>query len=264
MNKENKKRGWVRRYRSIQDHWLYKCKPFCKVAAWDDLILKANFDSKKISLGNQFVEVGRGELITSEVKLSQCWGWSRTKVRAFLNQLQNDSMIEKKSDNKKTWVKVLQYSVYNDTETAEVLQKNIKKTSKKHQKNTNNNKKEINNKEEIKTLTLKHPGLVIFFYETLPEKMKKMTVNNLLGWDNDFDKLIRLDGKTENELKVIIQYFRNDPFWTDNFHSPCKLRKNNKDNIKFLHIFEEKLNKKSTQNNNQPFDYFRNSSGKPT
>jgi len=260
MNKENKKRGWVRVYRSITNHWLYKDKPFCRGMAFVDLILTANHDHKKFLLGGQLIECGRGEIITSLRKLMERWGWSKTKVVTFLSMLEKDSMVDIKRDHKKTTIKVHQYELYQDTEDSERTVKGHRKDSERTVKDPNNNYKEINNKEEIKKLTLKHPGLVIFFYETLPEKMKKMTVNNLLGWDNDFDKLIRLDGKTENELKVIIQYFRNDPFWTDNFHSPCKLRKNNKDNIKYLHIFEEKLNNKS-QNTNQPHDYFRKSSG---
>jgi|GEM_PF-2142566 len=241
MKEDNKKKGWVRRYRSIMDHWLYKCKPFCKVAAWDDLVLRANFNEKKFPLGNQFIEVGRGELITSEVKLSQHWGWSRTKVRAFLNQLSYDSMIEKKSDNKKTWVKIMQYSVYNDPETTKNPQKNIKKTSKKHQKNTNNNIKNIKNEKEIKTLKFPYENLVILFFNSLPESIREKTEKELFSWNDCFRKLIDIDGKSPDKIKEIITHFRNDDFWSGAFLSPLKLRRNNPDKIKYIDYFEVNL-----------------------
>ena len=89
-------KGWIPVHRQLQEHWLWADKPFSKGQAWVDLLLLANHSDKKFLLGNELVEVNTGSFITSELKLADRWGWSKTKVRAFLTLLQNDKMIVKK------------------------------------------------------------------------------------------------------------------------------------------------------------------------
>ena len=132
-------KGWIPVHRQLQEHWLWADKPFSKGQAWIDMLMLANHDDKRFLLGNELVEVKAGSFITSEVKLAERWGWSKTKVRAFLNLLQNDSMIVKKSDRKKTTIIVENYSTYALYETTEEPQKNCEKTAKEPRKNTNNN-----------------------------------------------------------------------------------------------------------------------------
>ncbi len=141
--------GWIKLHRKIQEHWIWQEKPFDKKSAWIDLILLANHKDNKFLLGNELVEVKRGSFITSEVKLSERWGWSRTKVRSFLKVLEEDKMLIKKSDNKKTTLTIVNYSDYQISETAEEHQKNNEETSKKHQKNTNKNDKNDKNDKNI-------------------------------------------------------------------------------------------------------------------
>jgi hypothetical protein len=142
--------GWVKLHRSIRDHWLYSEKPFSKLEAWIDLLLSANHKDNKFLLGNELIEVKRGSFVTSEVKLAEKWGWSRTKVRTFLELLEKDNMLVKKSDNKKTVLTIVNYSDYQDTETAKEQQKDSKKTAEEHQKNTNKNvKNDKNDKKKV-------------------------------------------------------------------------------------------------------------------
>lgn len=142
------KKGWIALHRSIQNHYLWEDKPFNRAAAWVDMLLLANHQDNKFLLGNKFVEVERGSFITSELKLMERWGWSKTKVRAFLQLLENDSMIVKKTDRKKTTITIVKYSDYQDLQTTEELQKNHRKTTKKPQKDTNNNDRTMKNNEE--------------------------------------------------------------------------------------------------------------------
>jgi hypothetical protein len=138
-------KGWMPIYRKIQDHWLWQEKPFDKARAWIDLLLMASHNDNEFLFGNQIVKNEVGSFITSELKLADRWGWSKTKVRAFLKLLQDEQMIVKKSDNKKTTINIVNYSSYADFETAKELQKDNKKTSKKQQKNTINNDNNENN-----------------------------------------------------------------------------------------------------------------------
>lgn len=141
--------GWVSIHRQLQQHWLWDDKPFSRGQAWIDMLLLANHSDNKFLLGNELVEVKTGSFITSELKLMERWGWSKTKVRAFLTMLEQDGMIVKKTDRKKTTIFVEKYSVFQDIETTERPQKNHKKTTKKPQKDTNNNDNNDNNVNKI-------------------------------------------------------------------------------------------------------------------
>ena len=119
--------GWIKLHRTILNHWIWNEKPFDKRSAWLDLILRANHSDNKFSLGGEVIVVKRGSFITSELKLMERWGWSKSKVRRFLEMLQKESMIEKNSDRKKTTLTIVNYDVYQELRT-------IKKPQKDHHK----------------------------------------------------------------------------------------------------------------------------------
>lgn len=145
--------GYISVYRQIQDHWLWNGEPFSRGQAWIDLLLMANHQDGKMLLNGKLIDVQRGEVITSEVKLSERWSWSRTKVRSFLKTLSDEHMIQQKKDSKKTDLIVCNYADYQTSQsvkkTVEKPQKNNKKTSEKHQKNTINNDNNSNNDNNI-------------------------------------------------------------------------------------------------------------------
>ena len=94
--------GWIKVHRSIQEHWLYQEKRvFSKYVAWLDMIMLTNHKDNKFLLGKELIDVERGSFVTSELKLMDRWNWSKTKVRNFLNLLEEDKMILKKSDKKR-------------------------------------------------------------------------------------------------------------------------------------------------------------------
>lgn len=137
--------GWVSIHRQIREHWVWEEKPFSYGQAWIDMIMMANHADNKVPIGKEIVIVETGSFITSEPKLSERWGWSRTKVRTFLSLLEQDKMIIKKSDRKKTTVTIVNYSAFQILETTEKQLKNNKKTTEKQLKNTNNNDNNVNN-----------------------------------------------------------------------------------------------------------------------
>lgn len=141
--------GWISVYRKIKNNILWQDKPFSKGQAWIDLLLEVNHKKNKILFDNKVVEVEAGEKITSLRKLGESWGWSRTKVKNFLELLQNENMISYSSDNKKTVIKVLNYNDYQQSENkgndTGVTQKRQSSDSEVTQKNTNNNDNNDNN-----------------------------------------------------------------------------------------------------------------------
>jgi hypothetical protein len=148
MSIQNKKQGWISVHRQITDHWLWKEKPFSRAQAWIDLILMANHTPNKFVLGNELMEVDRGQFITSEKKLMERWGWGKSKLRAYLDILQKDSMIVKKTDRKKTTLTICQYSDWQDLQTTDKPITDRKQTANRPQADTNNNEVIITNKEK--------------------------------------------------------------------------------------------------------------------
>lgn len=148
--------GWISIHRKIQNHWLWSEKPFDKRSAWIDLLLMANHKNNKFLLGNELVEVERGSFITSEYRLMDKWGWSKTKVRNFLKLLEDEKMLVKLSDRKKTTITIVNYNDYQVSGTTKELLKDYEKTTKELQgdyqetteellKNPNNNDNKDNN-----------------------------------------------------------------------------------------------------------------------
>ena len=140
-------KGWIALDRQITENWIWEDKPFAYGQAWIDMVMLANHNDKKVLIDKTPVTVEKGSFITSELKLMERWGWSKSKVRRFLELLQNDKMIVKKTDRKKTTITLVNYSVYNDFKTTEEPQKNHRRTTEEPQKDTNNNItiKQLNN-----------------------------------------------------------------------------------------------------------------------
>jgi len=137
--------GWISLNRTIRDHWLYEKRILSKFEAWVEMLMMANHQDNKFLLGNDLINLKRGQFVTSELKLMDRWGWSKTKVRNFLKILEEDNMIIKKSDKKKTTLTICNYSLYQDKRTTERPQRDHKKTTEKPQEDTNNNENNDNN-----------------------------------------------------------------------------------------------------------------------
>lgn len=142
-------KGWICLYRQIRDSWIWKESKFDKAHAWIDLLLSANHEIKKVPLGNAIEIVERGSFITSEQKLSERWGWSRHKVRNFLEMLQNDSMIVLNKNTKRTAITIVNYNVYQELPTTKEQQKNSVGTVSGQRRDTNNNNNNENNVNNI-------------------------------------------------------------------------------------------------------------------
>lgn len=116
-------KGWIKLFRCIQDHPLWKRTPYDKARAWVDLILTANHQDNKFMIGNHIAKINSGEMITSQRKLAERWGWSRNTVRTFLLFLKNDGMIELKTTNELSHLTILNYNEIQQKATHELNSK---------------------------------------------------------------------------------------------------------------------------------------------
>ena len=157
-------KGWICLHRKIQECDIWRDKPFSRGQAWIDLLLLANHEDKKIMFDGNLIKVERGQRITSMRKLSDRWGWSRAKVVKFLDVLEAEQMITRKSDKKKTLLTIENYAFYQDVKP----QKSHRKATEKPQKSLNNNE---NNEEQIivskDTIYVPSPQEVVELYNSI-------------------------------------------------------------------------------------------------
>lgn len=110
-----KKIGWIPLHRSIQECTLWELEePFDVRSAWIDLLLLANHEDKRVIFDRKAITVKAGQRVTSLRNLATRWHWSRDRVRRYLALLENEGMITRESDNRKTTITIVNYRVYND------------------------------------------------------------------------------------------------------------------------------------------------------
>ena len=139
--------GWIKLHRKIQDCFLWQDKPYDKARAWIDLLLLAMHHDKKIFIDGEPIIVSRGSFMTSTLKLSDRWGWSRNKVLRFLNVLESEQMLNTKRTQNGTLVTIVKYEVFQcgdttDETTSETANETTDGTTDETQ---NKNDKELKN-----------------------------------------------------------------------------------------------------------------------
>lgn len=225
--------GWVKIHRDIMEHWLWGDKPFSKGQAWVDIILLCNHEERKVNLGNEVILVEKGQFITSQQQLMDRWGWSKSKVINFLKTCEKDSMLCVCSDKKKTTLKVLNYSIWQESETSKEPQEDHGETTERPRKDTNKNVKKDKNVKNGKKKDIFFSEDSLEFKLSLSlrqyilknnEKARVPEIEGLQTWCSEFDKILRIDKRELEDLKKVLVYSQTDSFWQSNVLSPSKLR----------------------------------------
>jgi hypothetical protein len=145
-------RGYIKLHRKIINDGLYQQKPFSKIHAWIDLIIMANHKTNNVYFHQRIECCGRGQLITSQVKLAEKWGWSRCKVQTYLKSLQKVGKILSNSLSKRfIKITICNYEIYQENENKnkqenrlETIQEKGKRKARERQEiGTNKNDKNI-------------------------------------------------------------------------------------------------------------------------
>lgn len=105
------KKGWIKLYRDITEHWVYQDPLLLKV--WITVLCLANHDDHRILINNNMTTIHRGQFWTSIRKLSSYMNMDKDTVKKKLDLLQSDGMIYLDSQKGRgTLLTVLNYSVY--------------------------------------------------------------------------------------------------------------------------------------------------------
>ena len=189
--------GYIKLYRQIQECWLwFDDEKFTKGQAWVDLLLLANHKDKRMSFKEQIITIRRGQFVTSIAKLSERWGWSFNTTKKFLNLLESDNMLIRKSDNKKTLITIVNYEIYQSRDDEKITELDsqadrltdsqadsqadslgaskliVKLTPNKNDKNIKNEKNEKNERRE--SVTIESCREVIQLFNAITDSFPKV------------------------------------------------------------------------------------------
>ncbi len=110
------KRGFIQLSRGFFSHWLWEeQRDYSKAEAWLDLIRMATFRDETACVQGRMLKLHKGDLVASARYLSTRWGWSRSKVERFLQNLQREAMIEPRNDTGLNIIKLCNYERYNSS-----------------------------------------------------------------------------------------------------------------------------------------------------
>ena len=108
--------GWIKLHRQIQDNGFWTCESFTRGQAWVDLLLLASYTESFFYVRGVKVNLERGQLAWGEVKLSERWKWSRSKLRKFLKDLEKEQQIKQHNSNVIQVITILNYDKYQEKE----------------------------------------------------------------------------------------------------------------------------------------------------
>ncbi|BFN04341.1 DnaD domain-containing protein [Clostridium tetani] len=185
-------KGWISLYRALEDSWLWEDKPFARGQAWIDLLLQANHKDRKTFSKGELVNIKRGSFLTSDQALADRWGWSRKKVRTFLDVLVEEQMVELERSPKGTSLSIVKWDLYQRGGTTEeqpkIQQKDNRRTTEEQrrvqQRNTNNNDNNYNNINNDNNSSGSTPNYIEFFNNNF-HLITKYELDTLRSYEDD-------------------------------------------------------------------------------
>ena len=76
--------GWISLHRKVFENPIVAPKkPYTRFEAWCWLIVRANHSDNKFVLGSEVIKTNEGEVVTSQKKLQQQFGWGNSRVRTY-------------------------------------------------------------------------------------------------------------------------------------------------------------------------------------
>jgi len=239
------KGGYILQPRKIDESEIVNCPPHVR-EIWHYLLRKANH-ADKIHKGNT---IKRGQLLTSYKQIINDLSWyvgyrkesyKKHHCEIAMKVLTKEQMITTTKTTRGMILTVCNYDYYQNPNNYENDSDSYNKATAKLQSNDTINKNEKNVKNDNIKL---HSENFLNFQQVVSYFDSKFFIKD--KWLDCYDKLIRIEKYSENDILNIVKEFRSDGNWwkdSGNFESLLKLRKKNKDGIKYIDLFKTKLKK---------------------
>lgn len=225
-------------YRKLLESQVFKNESLLKVWIW--CLLKANFNDatwEPVVIGKGKIEVNikRGQFVFGRNSAARELNMKPTSVRKRMLKLKNIGNIDMQSDTHYTIVTVRNYLDYQPVLKKSDKQSDRQGTGKGQASDTREEEKE--EKKEKKLIT----PLTETEFQHSPLSLCNYFLKSILSWKPDFtlptdavftnrwivemDRLMRINKKTPEQIRKMIDLVSDDDFWRGNILSISKIRK---------------------------------------
>ena len=223
---------YIKLYRKVMENAIFLELPYDRWHAVEILLLKARRFPTVTILKGKPIKLEVGQLICGEDKLASKWGWSRGKVKRYLDMLENLGMIKKNGTPYGTLITVENYTKYqgecsysdttDDTtdgtslDTSDGTSDGTHKKNVKKDKNVKNVKKDIyiGVPDELKTAFME-------FAEMREAKKKPIMTENTVT--RILNRLEKFASSTDEKIAILNQ--STDHCWIDVYELKDKPKK---------------------------------------
>lgn len=104
--------GWIKTYRDLANHWL--AQDLEKLGWWIMLLLKVNYEDKKVLAGTRLIELKSGQIIASLSFLAGLWKTSKRTAERFIELLEQEQMVSRCTSQKVTILTICNWDSYQE------------------------------------------------------------------------------------------------------------------------------------------------------
>lgn len=221
-NLDDDNKTYIKLYRKVMDNAIFLELPYDRWHAFEFLLLKARRFPTVTILKGKPIKLEVGQLICGEEKLAVKWGWSRGKVKRYLNMLENLGMIKKNGTPYGTLITIENYTKYQgecsysdtplDTSDGTSLDTTGGTSDGTHKKNVKKDKNVKNVKKDIYIGVPDELKTAFMEFAEMREAKKKpiMTENTVTRILNRLEKFA---SSTEEKIEILNQ--STDHCWID-------------------------------------------------
>ena len=223
--------GFIKLERCLLSKSIFNNEKLLKVWIW--CLLKATYKEYTEIIGRQEVVIQPGQFTTGRFKAGEELNMNSSTAWSYLKLLQKNQSIDIKSNNKFSVVTIVNWALYQLDKNNSDNKSDNKKTTDEQQMNTNKNiKNDKNVKKSISSCrTNKFADdaieliLACELYNFVLANNPKAVKPNLQTWAKEFDLTMRIDKRSIEDVRKIMEWSQKDSFWQGNIQSPSSLRK---------------------------------------
>ena len=139
--------GYIKIHRKILENPIV-CKDAETMAIWLYLLLNATYKPYDVLFNGCRISLKPGQLITGRLKIAKTLHCTESKVERTLTCFESEQQIKQQKTTRNRLITILNWDKYQVSEQPFEQQMNNKRTTSEQQVNTNNNIKNIKNKEK--------------------------------------------------------------------------------------------------------------------
>jgi hypothetical protein len=230
--------GSILLHRQLLESSVFASEKRLKIWVW--LLLRASYKERhipiKVGNGESIITIQRGQLLFGRFKAEESLCIDGSTIYKILQWMEKEDMIKIESNSHYSILTINNFNTYQTFENDKVTtveQPSNNQVTTEEQPSNNQVTHTIKNKQDKQDKQYIPESFLLNDFSKLYFEEKYINDDSL----KTFDELIRIDKYNSEQIKESIQKARSQQFWDSNFLSPVKLRKKDKDGVKYIDKF---------------------------